>query len=92
MNDSKLQKGINSSVEKDKANCQPAYAVGVYLLKQLIERVMKMADEKIIGIHTNQEHLQKAVDCFTACKVPFNRANDGYCVHTSLLCDRIFLE
>ena len=30
------------------------------------ERVIKMADEKIIGINTNQEYLQKAVDSFTA--------------------------
>ncbi len=28
--------------------------------------VRMMADKKIIGIHTNQEYLQKAVDSFTA--------------------------
>ncbi len=31
-----------------------------YLHDQCIERVIKMADEKIIGIRTNQEYLQKA--------------------------------
>jgi GNAT superfamily N-acetyltransferase len=31
-----------------------------------IERVIMMADKKIIGIRNNQAYLQKAVDCFTA--------------------------